>query len=397
VLSIGLYDPRGIAVAHTVESERGTAIEHHPSLPRPKNLLGSFSVLWSLRRPEQMYETHTHLLAGDQPFGSIQVAIAGSFLRDRVKGAFVRGAVVAGILAGLAVLGVLVLAREVARRFQRSEAANGESLGLIDGPDALHRLARGLNLLGEQFRKRPQPDLSLGQGSIAVVDQSRLISGIGQTAAGMAHELRGTLQGLSFELDAIIAAAEGNGSSEAIQSHSRRAQQRLHHLNQAISGFVKMAQLGPSDVRAFDVKELMEEVGSVLKTDANLAGLELEVDADAASAVIMADRGVLRQAIENLIRNALQAQPSRNGKIVLRSEVDAGTVHVSVADSGPGIEPEILPKVFDPYFTTRKDGSGIGLALVRQTVEMFGGQVTIVSTPGLGAVVGMKLPVLPRR
>ena len=97
--------------------------------------------------------------------------------------------------------------------------------------------------------------------------------------------------------------------------------------------------------------------------------------------------------MENLIRNALQAQPSRNGKITLRSEVNQGSVYLTVADSGPGIEPEVLPKVFDPFFTTRKDGSGIGLALVRQTVEMFGGQVTIDSTPGLGAVVGMKLPL----
>jgi signal transduction histidine kinase len=391
VLSVAVFDPQGIAVAHNVESERGSRLAHQPTLPRPRNFLESFSVLWDLRHPGQAYEIFTQLMVGEKPFASLQVTIAGSFLRDHIRGAFFRGVVVAVIIATLIVFATMMLSRGAVRRLRAMEAGvtamrTGHFTDLpVDGPDALSGLARGLNLLGEQFRKSER-------GIQGPVDQSRLLAGIGDTAAGMAHELRGTLQGLTLELDAIAASAR-KGSHSDVQEHVVRARQRLNHLNRAIGGFLKIARLGPADVRLFDIRELIQELHGVLATDANLAGMELELDPAAESAVILADREVLRQAMENLIRNALQAQPSRSGKITLRSEVNAGTVHISVADSGPGIEPEVLSKVFDPFFTTRKDGSGIGLALVRQTVEMFGGQVTIDSTPGLGAVVGMKLPL----
>jgi signal transduction histidine kinase len=391
VLSVAVFDPQGVAVAHNVESERGGQLEHRPALPRPRNFLESFAVLWDLRHPGQAYEIFTQLMVGQEPFAALQVTIAGSFLRDHIRGAFFRGVVVAAIIATLVVCAGMILLRGAVRRLRVMEAGvaamrTGHFTHLpVDGPDALSRLARGLNLLGEQF-KRPGHELS------GPVDHSRLLAGIGDTAAGMAHELRGTLQGLTLELD-LIQASANRGSTQDVQAHVTRARQRLGNLNQAIGGFLKIARLGPPDVRLFDVRDLIQELHGVLMTDANLAGMELELDPGAQSALILADREVLRQAMENLIRNALQAQPSRNGKITLRSEVNQGSVHLSVADSGPGIEPEALSKVFDPFFTTRKDGSGIGLALVRQTVEMFGGQVTIDSTPGLGAVVGMKLPL----
>jgi signal transduction histidine kinase len=106
----------------------------------------------------------------------------------------------------------------------------------------------------------------------------------------------------------------------------------------------------------------------------------------------MGDAEVLRQAFRNVVRNAIQALPSRDGRIVLRTGRAGTRIFVSVTDSGPGMAPETLAKAFDLFYTTRKDGTGVGLPLVRQAVEMHGGEVEVRSSRGEGTVVTMWLP-----
>jgi len=91
----------------------------------------------------------------------------------------------------------------------------------------------------------------------------------------------------------------------------------------------------------------------------------------------------------------MQAQPSRDGRIVLRTRFEGGWVCIAVEDTGPGIPAEDLEHVFDLFFTTRERGSGVGLPLVRQTVELHGGDVRIASTPGSGTQVTIRLPPAP--
>jgi signal transduction histidine kinase len=228
----------------------------------------------------------------------------------------------------------------------------------------------------------------------SLIDQSRVLSRMGEMAAGVAHELRGPLQSLSFEISALSAAAARDPA--AIEEHVRNASEKIQRLDRAIGGFLRIARIRPPVVERLHVNELVAGIRDDATPDANLAGMELDFEPSLELPEVMGDRETLRQAIDNLLRNAVQAQPSRDGKIVLRTRIEAGWVCISVVDSGPGIPLADLEKVFGLFFTTREDGSGVGLPVVRQTVELHGGEVGIASHPGLGTQVTIRLPPAPR-
>jgi two-component system nitrogen regulation sensor histidine kinase NtrY len=109
----------------------------------------------------------------------------------------------------------------------------------------------------------------------------------------------------------------------------------------------------------------------------------------------LARSGELKEVVLNLVENARAALDGRSGTIVLRAQPLEGYVEVSVSDNGPGIPPALLPRIFEPHFSTRSTGTGLGLAIVRRLVESWGGDVTAESEPGSGTIVRVRIPVAP--
>jgi two-component system sensor histidine kinase HydH len=120
--------------------------------------------------------------------------------------------------------------------------------------------------------------------------------------------------------------------------------------------------------------------------------LEIVLDVDELPERFWGDRSLLRQALTNLVANAEQATPG-GGHITLAAQRVDAEVEISVTDEGVGIPEELLPRVFDLYFTTKEDGSGIGLAVVQQVVQLHGGRIRLRSAPGEGTQITLELPV----
>lgn len=225
----------------------------------------------------------------------------------------------------------------------------------------------------------------------SMADQSRVLSRLGQMAAGVAHEIRNPLQTINLELG--ILRGSRNLSPSEVDLHVRTAQEEIQRLQRAVSGFLKVARLRPLAPAPLQMNEILREVHESMEAEANLAGLDLELAIDENLPVTLGDREVLRQAVQNLVKNAIQALPSRDGMVRITSGVRNREVGVAVADSGPGIPAEIASRVFDLYFTTKEGGTGVGLSLVRQAVEMHGGEVEIESAPERGTCVTIRLPL----
>ena len=402
ILHVAVCDPSGVAVAHSVGTEIGKPVERHPPIPRAANLAQSFAVAWGLRRSGQLYAYDTPLVVDARPFATIRVVVTQTFLWESVKDSLRHGLLVAVAVFSVAIGIGVVLSRIAVGRMRVLEAGvtairegRFETAIPESGAEEFRRLARELNLLGEQFKREREAGGRAGPGAAAAAqdraDRSQVLMRLGEMATGVAHELRDPLQTLSLDLDAVRVAARGDPE---VNVHVGRALAKVQQLDRAIRGFLAIARLRPPSAEAVDVDDVVREIHADLEADANLAGLELERDCGTPPLRTSGDREVLRQAVRNLVRNSIQALPSRDGRIVLRCRREGDRLSVSVADTGPGMPPEILEKAFDLFYTTKDDGTGVGLALVRQAVELHGGAVDVRSEPGEGTVVTLQLPVL---
>ncbi|MCR6632438.1 MAG: ATP-binding protein [Magnetospirillum sp.] len=113
-----------------------------------------------------------------------------------------------------------------------------------------------------------------------------------------------------------------------------------------------------------------------------------------AELVLLADRDHVTQILINLLVNAMQAS-DEGGAITLVARPEEGQARIDVSDTGNGIEEHDLPRVMEPFFTTRAMGTGLGLSVCRQLVEVNGGSISIASRAGAGTVVSLRLPVIP--
>src|SRR6185503_12837039 len=126
-------------------------------------------------------------------------------------------------------------------------------------------------------------------------------------------------------------------------------------------------------------------------------GVELSVERNGLTSRVRADRRLLERAVVNLVENALQAVGERGRiTVTVRDRVEDGQVEVEVLDSGPGVPPEARSRIFEPFFSTKTSGSGLGLALVKKIAEDHGGGVHVASSPGQPTRAALWLPAAPR-
>jgi signal transduction histidine kinase len=126
---------------------------------------------------------------------------------------------------------------------------------------------------------------------------------------------------------------------------------------------------------------------------AGLAGrVRIDVDVPASLPTVLVDRVLLARAITNMMENALHAMPG-GGTLTIKAEARPSRIRLSVADTGSGMDPEALRRIFEPYFSTKATGTGLGLTIAKRNVELHGGQIYVESSSGRGTTVTIELPI----
>ena len=221
---------------------------------------------------------------------------------------------------------------------------------------------------------------------------------VGEMASTLAHELNQPLAALvNYAAAARALAAQGktgplNDSLEALSAQALRAADIVGRIRRWVRQHPESRE--PCDLAAI-VEQSLE---LLLRAEARRQGIAVRVEPAAAPLQVHADRVLLEQVVINLSLNALQAmqthQPSPEGhELRLRLAADHGHALVQVLDRGPGLPPGIAERLFEPFFTTRSDGLGLGLNICRSIIESMGGQLQARNREGGGAIFEIRLPL----
>ncbi len=224
--------------------------------------------------------------------------------------------------------------------------------------------------------------------------QVKRMQAFGMMAAGIAHEVGNPLNSLDIHLQLIerrVGLLKGAGKTE-LGELLDVAKVEVKRLEGIVSRFLKAARPEPPAFAEGDVPALLDRTLDFMEPEMRRAGIALERRYAPFVPPVMCNADQLRQVFINLLRNAVQAMP-RGGSIRVEAGLDRGQVTVSVADSGCGIPEDHLGRIFEPYFTTKDGGSGLGLVIVERLVSEHGGDLVVSSTPGKGTTITVRIPV----
>jgi len=224
--------------------------------------------------------------------------------------------------------------------------------------------------------------------------QRERLSSLGRLSTVVAHEIRNPLMIIKTSLRSLR--REG-AHPDQVQAAARDIDEEITRLNRIVAEVLDFARPIKFDLAPVDLNALAQDAVHAAEAAAGCTGIRLTLDAGSLTANL--DAGRLRQALLNIIGNAIQAVsdggPPVDGQSirVRTTRLDDRRAAITVTDKGGGIAPEDLPRVFDPFFTTRRTGTGIGLAISRNIIEGLGGRIAIASERDRGTEVRIELPL----
>ncbi|EPG3111606.1 two-component system sensor histidine kinase ZraS [Klebsiella aerogenes] len=217
---------------------------------------------------------------------------------------------------------------------------------------------------------------------------------LGHLAAGVAHEIRNPLSSIKGLAKYFAERTPPGGEAQELALVMAKEADRL---NRVVSELLELVRPAHLNYQPVDINALIHHSLQLVSQDAQSRGIELQFTPRPELTSIKADPDRLNQVLLNLYLNAMQAI-GRDGVIhVSASEADRQRVKIVVKDSGKGMSDEELQAIFTPYFTTKADGTGLGLAVVQNIIEQHGGTIRAESQPGAGAIFTLWLPVDAQR
>jgi signal transduction histidine kinase len=311
-------------------------------------------------------------------------------------------ALVSRVAATLAVftLGMLlslVLASAVSRPVQAlTRAAGRVAAGDLSarvrgsGTDELSALARTFNEMVERLgeSRKLEERLRIAERSTAM----------GRFASALAHEIRNPLNSISLAIDHVRSrlAPHDEPRQGEFQALLSTLKSEVSRLNRLVGDFLSSGQPARLDPRACNVGAVVRETATLVEHKAREQGIHVAVDVAEDLPLTAADPELLKTCLLNLVLNAFDALPD-GGFVSLSARLEGpeegGTITLQVSDTGVGMTAEAAANAFEPYFSTKEAGVGLGLALVRRIVEGHGGRVALDSAPGDGTSVRILLPV----
>lgn len=217
---------------------------------------------------------------------------------------------------------------------------------------------------------------------------------LSQLAGGLAHEIRNPLSTLSLNLDLLSEDFQKpeNPRDRRIQQRVDRLKREVQRLHDIVENFLRFARVQDLKFAATDLNAVVEELCDFYEPQASTQGIVVRTHFDPKLPPVALDAGLFKQALLNLVLNAEHAM-AEGGELIMTTRRKGDDVVLDVTDTGVGMTDDVRSKIFDPFYSTRKGGSGLGLPTTHKIVASHGGRIEVQSVPGKGSRFSILLPV----
>ena len=262
----------------------------------------------------------------------------------------------------------------------------------VRGEDEIAQLANEFNAMARELAER-QRQLAQQQRALLLAER---LAAVGRVSAQVAHEVRNPLSSIGLNTELLEEAVGRARFSDPAAEREMKALLaaiggEVDRLTEITDQYLRLARLPSPALEPEDVNLILAAVLDFSREELERAGVEVVRELDPGLPRALADEGQLRQVFLNLLRNSREAMPG-GGRLKVTSRVIDGTVEVTIADSGAGIPPEVQARLFEPFFSTKAGGTGLGLALARQILEAHGGSIACASTASEGTTFVLRVP-----
>ena len=392
-----VVDNENRAIAHSFPAAEGQKIEAGENLAAvlDRGTIAQIRTIYA----DRALEVALPLELGDAPFGAIRVGLSPLLIRDDLTRALRPMVLTTMLLSGAAVLLGLVLATRILRPIHvinsgLMKLGRGEKVGSIDLPPD-----EELEGVGESFR---------------AISEKLAARSLGRLMAGVTHEVRNPLNAMTIHLELVrehllrlqqttrapvgtVLGLEGRDDSAPEVSGAREhldvIASEIRRLDEVITGFVRFIRPEELQLHPVNVQAVIAEVIALVEPDARRNAITCRMEVASGLPELRADPALLRQALLNLALNGCQAMPD-GGKLTMGARLEKDRrIALTVEDTGSGISADTLDRIFDLYYTTKPQGSGIGLSIVYRIVQLHGGEIEVQSTEGRGTAFRLLLPM----
>jgi signal transduction histidine kinase len=344
---------------------------------------------------QKPYEVVVPVIVGDEQLGYVQINMLLDNIRDIQRANFIRRLFATGMVFTVGTALIIFLARRyttpiknLVEDFKRISAGDLSVTIPVESSDEIGEMAEGFNNMVEKLREREALEKRLYE--------AEHLSRVGQLASGIAHEIRNPLNYISLAIDHLkteMLPCCGDNCSE-LEELADKIKEEVRRANYMVVNFMNYGR--PLKLRRTEVvyRELLAKVLPVLQDRLTEQHIVVDQQIPADLPPLWIDGELFRNCILNFVTNASQAMPD-GGTITLGALPEGGQVKLTFGDQGSGISPDDIGKIFQPYFTTKDVGIGLGLAITERIIKEHGGRIEVESTVGTGTTITVSLPLQP--
>jgi signal transduction histidine kinase len=345
-----------------------------------------------LSKDGKVYNVILPVVAGNEHYGYIHLQINAEDFSQIVRNNAIKRFVATSLVFGLGIMLAVFLSwmytkpiNNVVNAARRVAAGDLEVNLSMDRKDEIGELTQSFNFMVSKLREERALEEKLRE--------AEHLSGIAQLAKGIAHEIRNPLNFVSLSIDHLKKKYSPGDEKERenFDLLITSIKHEIQRLNRLAGDFLDYGKPLRLNLREVDIGSLIQEILDLVKAKAEKDGVKILYQRGDILKLSV-DPELLKTCILNIILNAFQSMPE-GGNLAISAKTSEGNVRIILQDSGIGVSKENLPKLFDPFFSTKSKGLGLGLAMTKRVAEEHGGKVIFQSEEGKGSAITISLPV----